>query len=172
MLVCWVGLAASVLLALNIWPRATLAVCFVCFLSFIGAAQDFASYQSDGMLLGAGLHQPVFRAAGIFAGAGAGKSAIAGKFVSAAMGMVPDLFRIGLGQDGQRRYLMAQFHGHGRLLSEWAAADVDWLVRGPFAALVPRVGCFLHACRRTGAGLDGISAAPISDRVLLDRCAV
>ena len=51
---CWAGMAASALLVLNLWPRGMLAICFVCFLSFIGAAQDFASYQSDGMLLEAG----------------------------------------------------------------------------------------------------------------------
>src|SRR5438067_3055137 len=51
---CWVGMLASVLLVLNLWPRAMLAICFVCFLSFIGAAGDFSSYQSDGMLLEAG----------------------------------------------------------------------------------------------------------------------
>ena len=51
---CWVGMIASVLLVLNLWPRGMLAICFVCFLSFIGAAQDFSSYQSDGMLLEAG----------------------------------------------------------------------------------------------------------------------
>jgi hypothetical protein len=48
------GLAASVLLTLNFWPRGMLVVCFLCFLSFIGGAQDFSSYQSDGMLLEAG----------------------------------------------------------------------------------------------------------------------
>ena len=52
--ICWVGMIASVLLVLNLWPRGMLAICFVCFLSFIGAAQDFSSYQSDGMLLEAG----------------------------------------------------------------------------------------------------------------------
>ncbi|HEV2489928.1 MAG TPA: lipase maturation factor family protein [Candidatus Acidoferrales bacterium] len=51
--VCWVGMIASVLLFLNVWPRAMNLVCFVCFLSFISALQDFSSYQSDGMLLGA-----------------------------------------------------------------------------------------------------------------------
>ncbi len=51
---CWVGMAASVLLALNFWPRGMLLVCFVCFLSFVSAAQDFSGYQSDGMLLEAG----------------------------------------------------------------------------------------------------------------------
>lgn len=52
--ICWVGMAASVLLLLNLWPRGMLAISFVCFLSFIAAAQDFSSYQSDGMLLEAG----------------------------------------------------------------------------------------------------------------------
>jgi hypothetical protein len=47
------GLAASVLIVLNLWPRAAVAVCFICFLSFVSAAQDFSSYQSDGMLLAA-----------------------------------------------------------------------------------------------------------------------
>jgi len=51
---CWLGMIASVLLILNLWPRGMLAVCFVCFLSFVSAAQDFSSYQSDGMLLEAG----------------------------------------------------------------------------------------------------------------------
>jgi hypothetical protein len=49
----WVGIIASVLLFCNLWPRAMVAICLVAFLSFIGALQDFSSYQSDGMLLGA-----------------------------------------------------------------------------------------------------------------------
>ena len=52
--ICWVGLMASVLVVVNVWPRMTLLVCFVCFLSFVAAAQDFSGYQSDGMLLEAG----------------------------------------------------------------------------------------------------------------------
>jgi lipase maturation factor 1 len=52
--VCWAGMIASILLFLNIWPRSMLLVCFVCFLSFVSAAQDFSGYQSDGMLLEAG----------------------------------------------------------------------------------------------------------------------
>jgi hypothetical protein len=51
---CWVGMAAAVLLLFNIWPRAMLVICFVCFLSFVSAAGDFSGYQSDGMLLEAG----------------------------------------------------------------------------------------------------------------------
>ena len=54
MAVTWLGLAASVLAFVNLWPRLNLFLCFVCFLSFIAVAEDFASYQSDGMLLEAG----------------------------------------------------------------------------------------------------------------------
>ncbi|MCU1331587.1 MAG: hypothetical protein JWM08_579, partial [Candidatus Angelobacter sp.] len=49
-----VGLIASVAVIFNIWPRGSLAICFVCFLSFVAAAQDFSGFQSDGMLLEAG----------------------------------------------------------------------------------------------------------------------
>jgi hypothetical protein len=52
--ICWVGMIASVLLVLNFWPRGMLAICFVCFLSFVAGAQEFSGYQSDGMLLEAG----------------------------------------------------------------------------------------------------------------------
>ena len=51
---CWAGMIASILLTLNLWPRAMLVLCFACFLSFVSAAQDFSGYQSDGMLLEAG----------------------------------------------------------------------------------------------------------------------
>ena len=46
-----VGLVASMLLVLNVAPRACLVVCGVLFVSFVTAAQDFSSYQSEGMLL-------------------------------------------------------------------------------------------------------------------------
>ncbi len=62
---CWVGMLASVLLILNLWPRGTLAVCFVCFLAFVAAAQDFSGYQSDGMLLEAGFISLLFAPPGL-----------------------------------------------------------------------------------------------------------
>lgn len=67
---CWVGMIASLLLVLNLWPRGMLALCFVCFLSFIAAAQDFSSYQSDGMLLEAGFISLFFAPAGFLPGFG------------------------------------------------------------------------------------------------------
>ena len=67
---CWVGLLASLLLMLNIWPRGMLVICFVAFLSFVGAAQDFSSYQSDGMLLEAGFISLFFAPGGFRPGWG------------------------------------------------------------------------------------------------------
>jgi len=62
--VCIVGIIASVFLTLNISPRGALAICLIAFLSFISAAQDFASYQSDGMLLEAGFISLFFAPSG------------------------------------------------------------------------------------------------------------
>ena len=71
-LMCWIGMAAAVLLTINIWPRAMLLVCFVSYLSFIAALQDFSSYQSDGMLLEAGFIALFFAAPGLRPGLGRG----------------------------------------------------------------------------------------------------
>ncbi len=71
MLICWIGLIASALLVINLWPRGMLFICFICFLSFIAAAQDFAMYQSDGMLLEAGFISLFFAAPGLWPGLGA-----------------------------------------------------------------------------------------------------
>jgi lipase maturation factor 1 len=67
---CSVGMLAALLLAFNLWPRAMLAICFVCFLSFVSAAQDFSGYQSDGMLLEAGFISLFFAPAGFRPGLG------------------------------------------------------------------------------------------------------
>ncbi|MGC2186513.1 MAG: lipase maturation factor family protein [Terriglobales bacterium] len=67
---CWAGMAASVLLLLNLWPRGMLVICFVCFLSFVAAAQDFSGYQSDGMLVEAGFISFFFAPPGLRPGLG------------------------------------------------------------------------------------------------------
>src|SRR5579864_1142884 len=58
------GMVASILLVLNFCSRGMLAICLVAFLSFIAAAQDFGSYQSDGMLLEAGFISLFFAPSG------------------------------------------------------------------------------------------------------------
>src|SRR6202142_4429784 len=50
MAVTWIGLIAAVIAFLNVWPRLSFFVCFICFLSFVGASSVFSGYQSDGML--------------------------------------------------------------------------------------------------------------------------
>jgi len=68
---CWIGMVASLLLFLNLWPRGMLVICFVMFLSFVAAAQDFSGYQSDGMLLAAGFMSFFFAPRGLRPGWGA-----------------------------------------------------------------------------------------------------
>ena len=68
MTVTWIGIAASLIAFLNVWPRVSFFVCFVCFLSFVTAAQDFSEYQSDGMLLEAGFIALFFAPCGIWPG--------------------------------------------------------------------------------------------------------
>jgi lipase maturation factor 1 len=72
---CWVGMAASILVVLNFWPRGMVFVCFVCFLSFVSAAQDFSGYQSDGMLLEAGFISLFFAPSGFRPGLARGHPA-------------------------------------------------------------------------------------------------
>jgi hypothetical protein len=67
-----VGLAASVAVVLNIWSRFNLAICFVCFLSFVAATNVWSNYQSDGMLLEAGFLVLFFAPPGILPGWGTG----------------------------------------------------------------------------------------------------
>ncbi|MGB7752658.1 MAG: lipase maturation factor family protein [Candidatus Acidiferrales bacterium] len=71
MTLCWVGLAASLLVTLNLSPRAGLLVCFLCFVSFVSVARDFSGYQSDGMLLEAGFIALFFAPPGLRPGLGA-----------------------------------------------------------------------------------------------------
>src|ERR1039457_5194188 len=75
MALMWVGLIASVLLVANIWPRAMLLACFLCFLSFVSAAQDFSGYQSDSMLLEAGFLSLFLAPGGFFPGWAAARPA-------------------------------------------------------------------------------------------------
>jgi len=68
MTVMGIGIAASIIAFLNLWPRLSLFICFACFLSFVTAAQDFSGYQSDGMLLEAGFIALFFAPRGLWPG--------------------------------------------------------------------------------------------------------
>jgi len=70
MTVTWIGLMAAVIAFLNVWPRLSFFVCWVCFLAFVSASGDFSSYQSDGMLLEAGFLALFFAPRGVWPGWG------------------------------------------------------------------------------------------------------
>ncbi|MGA8089619.1 MAG: lipase maturation factor family protein [Terracidiphilus sp.] len=72
MIVTWIGLAASIIAFVNLWPRLSFLLCFLCFLSFVTAANEFSNYQSDGMLLEAGFIALFFVPRGLIPGLGAG----------------------------------------------------------------------------------------------------
>ncbi|HET7583862.1 MAG TPA: lipase maturation factor family protein [Gemmatimonadaceae bacterium] len=65
------GIIASLLLTFNVWPRASTIACTVLFLSFVAALQVFSSYQSDGMLLEAGVLSAILAPTGMRPGLGA-----------------------------------------------------------------------------------------------------
>jgi hypothetical protein len=69
-IVCWLGIAASIAAICNLWPRLSLFICWICFLSFVAAGQEFSSYQSDGMLLEAGFLSLFFAPPGLRPGLG------------------------------------------------------------------------------------------------------
>jgi lipase maturation factor 1 len=70
MAVIWLGLAASIAALFNFWPRLSFLICFICFLSFVTAAQAFSNYQSDSMLLEAGFLVLFFAPGGVVPGLG------------------------------------------------------------------------------------------------------
>ncbi len=69
--IVWTGLAASIAITLNLWPRGAMAIAALCFVSFVSAAQDFSSYQSDGMLLEAAVLSVFLAPPGLRPGLGA-----------------------------------------------------------------------------------------------------
>jgi hypothetical protein len=69
-LVVGAGIVCSLLLAANVWPRVTVSLCTLLFLSCIAVLQDFSSYQSDGMLLEAGFVSIFFAPRGVRPGLG------------------------------------------------------------------------------------------------------
>ena len=111
MAMVWVGLVASVLVMLNVAPRISLAVCWVCFLSFIAVSQDFGSYQSDGMLLEAGFLSLFVAPGGWWPGWGRKSLATRAAVVAVVVGVVSDLLRVGCGEAAERRSYVAQPYG-------------------------------------------------------------
>jgi len=71
MAVVTIGIISSVLVIANVWPRVSIALCTILFMTCIAVLQDFSSYQSDGMLLEAGFISIFFAPRGVRPGLGA-----------------------------------------------------------------------------------------------------
>ena len=102
-----IGILCSLLLVANVWPRAMTAICTLVFLSFIATLQDFASYQSDGMLLEAGFISIFFAPSGFRPGLGALEGVIVGMESDEVHGqfapgddLVEEGFFVGIGRGG------------------------------------------------------------------------
>src|SRR6266851_10191521 len=121
---------------------------------------------------GGGIHFFVFRTGRIPAGLGRRKQAIARELVFAGVGRLPDLFRIGRGEDHGRRPAVEKLHGARRVLPERPAADVDRLAYAAPAALVPCRDGVWNAGAGTGAGVDDVPAAAHSDLLFFHRDAL
>ncbi len=67
----WAGLAAAVALVLNLWPRAALFTCWLCFLSFVAAWGKFSPAQLDRLMLETALLCIPFAPPGLRPGLGA-----------------------------------------------------------------------------------------------------
>src|ERR1700687_3914148 len=83
--------------------------------------------------------------------------------------MLPDLFRIGLGEDPGWRSAVAELHSAGRVLPEWAPANVDWLVLAAFPAVVSCGDVVFHTGAGTCIGVGDVSAAAHSNSLVLYR---
>ena len=64
------GIVCSLLVVVNAWPKVGIAACTLLFLSCVVTLQDFSSYQSDGMLIEAGLISIFFAPRGVWPGLG------------------------------------------------------------------------------------------------------
>jgi hypothetical protein len=67
----WVGVLAAVALALNLWPRVALAVCWLAFVSFVVSWGEFTPAQVDNLMLETGLLCIPFAPSGLRPGLGA-----------------------------------------------------------------------------------------------------
>lgn len=172
MIVTWIGLVASVVAFLNLWPRFSFLVCFVCFLSFVSAAQDFSNYQSDGMLLEAGFISLFFVPGGVRPGLGAASPPSRASLFLLQWEWFRIYFESGLVKlisgDRQWRTLTAM----DQYYPERPTAYMDRLVHAALAALVSRSQRRRHADSRTRAGVDALSSAPNPDHLLLHRDAL
>src|SRR6266850_767920 len=115
---------------------------------------------------GSGVYCDVSCAGRFSSGLGRRPQTFARERFPAGLGMLADLFRIGLGEGPGRRSAVAELHGARRVLPEWPVANLDWLAHAASPAWVPRGDHGWNAGVGAGAGVDDVSVAADSNLVL------
>src|SRR5581483_1532979 len=142
--------------------------CLLCVFPFIRCSgRRFFRVPVRRHAAGGWLHRAVLCAARDSAGTGRVTSALTREFVSSSVGVVPDLFRIGGREAGERRSRMAAPYRDGRVLPERATPHLDRMVRTAPAAPLP---CFHSRCNPgvgVGISVDDVHATPLADYLLL-----
>jgi len=139
--ICWVGMIASLLLVLNLWPRGMLAICSVCFLSFVSAAQEFSGYHRMECCWRRDLSR-CFSRRQVF-GRGGGRKA--GHRAQACFCWFGKASGFISNRVLRRSWAATRSGGTSRRstsITRTAAADVDWLVYAASAAWVHAVMSF------------------------------
>ena len=167
MAICWIGLIASVILVFNGWPRGMLLVCFVCFLSFVAAAQDFSGYQSDGMLLEAGFIALFFAPPGFWPGLGRSNPPSRASMFLLQWEWFRIYFESGVakirsGDPTWRNFTAMDNYYQNGPLPTW----IGWYVQH-FPHWFHAGAVALTLANRACAGVDAFSAAPIPDYLFL-----
>jgi len=172
MTLCWVGLVASLLVTLNLWPRAGLLICFLCFVSFVSVARDFSGYQSDGMLLEAGFIALFFAPPGLRPGLGESNPPSRASLFLLQWEWFRIYFesgvaKIGSGDLAWRNFTAMDDYYQNGPLPTW----IGWYVQH-LPQLVSRFGSGLHAGGGTADRVDAVPAAAVSHRMFFYRDAV
>ena len=163
MALCWIGMIASVLLILNLWPRGHAADLFRSLFVVRHCRAGFLRLPIRSACFSPPDSYAFFsRRADFRPGFGISGPSLARQPLPAATLMVFHLFRFRHCQVFRRRSFLARFHRHGSVLSERSAAHLARLVCAANAALVPR-GCRgLYRGRGTSIRVVALSSAPLS----------
>ena len=156
---CAAGTICAMLLIIGIAPAPCLALLWLFYLSLATVGQDFLGFQWDNLLLEAGFLAIFFAPLQTFTTLIARIAAVTNRSLAAATAVVQAHVFVRLCEIVERRSELAQSHRAHISLSNPAAADVDWLVCEPIAALVSKFSCAVMFAIELGAPLSDFRAA-------------
>ena len=136
---CAAGTVCAVLADHRHCARAVSALLWLLYLSLATVGRDFLGFQWDNLLLEAGFLAIFFAPLQLLPRPFARSAAVANRPLAAAAAAVQAHVLVRLRETVERRPELAQSHRAHVSLSNPAAADVDWLVCQPIAAVVSKI---------------------------------